>query len=138
MEFLLVILICLATFRITRLITRDKLPLIDLPREAFVQRWGAYQDTQRVRVADTWRWWRYFWAGEFESVDGKHQTNLVMKSLAYLWECDWCTSVWVGAGVVYTSTIFVDVPYPFLVWLAASAVTGLIAERESRSESSAV
>lgn len=132
MEFLLVILICLATFRITRLVTRDKLPLIDLPREAFVQRWGAYEDVKRVRVADNWRWWRYFWAGEFESVDGNHQTNLVMKSLAYLWECDWCTSVWVGAGVAYTSTIFVDVPYPFLVWLAASAVTGLIAEREKQ------
>lgn len=136
MAFLLTILLALATFRITRVITRDKFPLIDVPREAFVQRWGAYQDTKRLPVVfenpRVWlvRAWRYLFACEFESVNGAARTSLFMKSMAYLWECDWCTSIWVGAGVVYTAVQFVEVPYPFLQWLAAAALTGLIAQRE--------
>jgi hypothetical protein len=136
MAFLLTILLALATFRITRVITRDKLPLIDVPREAFVQRWGAFQETQRMPVIyetrRVWivRAWRFFWAHEFEAVNPQYRTSLMMKSAAYLWECDWCMSIWVGAGVVYTTAQFVEVPYPYLQWLAAAALTGLIAQRE--------
>lgn len=138
MEALLVILLVLAVYRTTRVITRDKLPLIDLPREAFVQRWGAFADTPRERDDQrrnrVVRTWRYFFAGEWASIDGTHRTNLVMKSLAYLWECDWCMSIWVGAGMVYGLTFFVNTPYPWLLWLASSAMTGLLTNLEERLE----
>ena len=130
--FFLFVLLALASYRLTRLITRDKLPLIDIPREAFVQRWGAYQDTKRVKSAETGRWWRWWWGSEFESVDGEHRTNLVMKSLAYLWECDWCMGIWVAGGLVFTTAQFVDTPYPYLQWLAAAAATGWLASREKQ------
>jgi hypothetical protein len=138
MEILLVILLVLATYRGTRLITRDKLPVIDLPREAFVLRWGTYQDAVRVLPEGhqerniLLRSWLYVWGRQWPSVDGRHRTNLVMKSLAYLWECDWCMSVWVGGLIVYTSTQFVNVPYPVLLWLATSAMTGLLTTVEEK------
>lgn len=136
MPFLLTILLALSTFRITRVVTRDKFPLIDVPREAFVQRWGAYQETVRVPVVFEQRriWlvraWRYLFAHEFQSVNGTSRTSLVMKSAAYLWECDWCTSIWVGGAVVYTADYYIAVPYPFLQWLTAAAVTGILAQHE--------
>lgn len=121
MDLLLTMLIMFAVYRSTRLITRDKLPLIALPRDKFVERWGVYENepdkTVPIGVRD-------------RLVDGR-RTNLFMRSLAYLWECDWCMSIWVGAGVVYATTLFYAVPYPVLMWLAASAVTGILAQQES-------
>lgn len=115
MQWLLVVLVCLATYRGTRLVTRDKLPLIDLPREAFVQRWGVYVDAEDKTIA----------------IGGK-RTNLLMRSLAYLWECDWCMSMWVGGAVVYACTWITPTPYPWLLWAAASAMTGLLTTVEMR------
>lgn len=45
--------------------------------------------------------------------------------------CPWCVSIYVGAVVVVaTILVGVSVPVPGLVWLTASAVTGLIAAFE--------
>lgn len=115
MQWLSVVLIFLATYRGTRLVTRDKLPLIDLPREAFVQRWGVYTDA----------------GDKTRSISGK-PTNLFMRSLAYLWECDWCMSMWVAGAVVYAATWTVETPYPWLLWASASAMTGLLTTLEMR------
>lgn len=136
MDALLVILLFLTVYRGTRLIVSDKLPVIDIPREAFVQRWGAYAEAERIlderRHNFVVRAFRYVFAGQWPSINGVDRTNLVMKSLAYLWECPWCTSVWVGAAVVYATAQYVDLPYPWLVWGAASAVTGLLVNVEEK------
>lgn len=140
MAFFLLLLLGLVSFRLTRLITRDKLPLIELPREAFVQRWGAWEDSTRVkdelrhnRFVRAWRW---AFAAEWDAIgstpDRPLRTNLVMKSLAYLWECDWCTGIWVSGAVVAGTAHYVSVPYPYLQWIAAAALTGLLAERDSK------
>lgn len=55
-------------------------------------------------------------------------------ALAYLLECPWCMGAWVGAAVVFVTDLFVPVPAPFLVWIAASTVTGLIADYEVRHD----
>lgn len=112
---LLVPLIALATHRVTRFVTRDKLPFICIPREAFIQRWGTFVDN----VGDQRK----------ISINGK-KTNIFMSSLAYAWECDWCTSVWVGSGLTYMTWRWSDVMIWVLTALAASSATGLIALRE--------
>lgn len=112
---LLVPLIALATHRGTHFVTRDKLPLICIPREMFVQRWGTFVDN----VGDQRK----------ISINGK-KTNMFMSSLAYAWECDWCTSVWVGGGLTYLTYRWTDVMVWVLTALVASSVTGLIASRE--------
>lgn len=136
---MLLFLLFLAVFRGTRLVTRDKFPLIAMPREAFVTRWGSYEGTERQLHSETGRWWRWLLGMEFPAIKGGDAyTNLLLKSLAYLWECDWCTSVWVSALAVYTThTYIADVPYPLITWLAASAVTGLLAQAEAVLEKKA-
>lgn len=115
------VLVALATHRVTRLITRDAIPLIAVPREVFVQRWGSYADA--------------FPEDRNTSIGGK-RTNFLMRSIAYLWECDWCASVWVSAGITYCAwrwTMLGDEHWfvSVLVGLTASTVTGLIASKES-------
>jgi hypothetical protein len=117
-----VILVSLATHRLTRLSTRDKFPLICVPRDKFVERWGVYADAEPHERG--------------KSISGK-KTNLFMRSLAYAVECDWCTSMWVGAGVTYGTWYFLPAQMGaptvlwVLLWLSSSSLTGLIAQRES-------
>lgn len=140
-------LLFLATFRVTRFVTRDKFPLVCAPREAFVRRWGAYEDTPRAPAvarldADghprrrnvVVRAFRWLFASEFESVDARYRTNMFMKSLAYLWECDWCASAWVGAGLTYATWRWSTTMLWVTAALAASAVTGLLAQREPKDD----
>lgn len=105
----------LATHRVTRIITRDQIPLIAIPREAFAQRWGVYED-----------------ATDKHTSIGGYRTNIVMRSLAYLWECDWCMSVWVAVTVAYGTYRWIDTWWwqAILLAAAASTVTGLIAQHE--------
>lgn len=113
--WLVVVLAILATHRVTRLITRDALPVIAVPRDAFAQRWAVFEDAPDKHT----------------SLSGR-RTNIVMRSLAYLWECDWCASVWVGAGVAAATYHWHNAWWFQVVLLgaAASTVTGLIAQRE--------
>ncbi len=136
-------LLFLATYRVTRFVTRDKFPLMCAPREAFVQRWGAYEDAPRLPAVTRLdadgrprrrnvmvRACRWLFALDFESVDGRHRTNMFMKSLAYLWECDWCASAWIGAALTYATWRWTETMLWVTAALAASAVTGLLAQRE--------
>lgn len=116
---LVVVLLGLATHRATRLLTRDALPLIAAPRRWFTDRWSIYDSAPPGVTIDP-----------KVSVTGK-RTNVAMRSLAYLWECDWCMSVWVS-GILTLITVHVaTVPLPWLAWAAASTIAALIAERES-------
>lgn len=123
---LVIVLLALATHRVTRALTRDQIPLVKVPRDAFVTRWGAPStDTADQPLPRELRNVAY----------GGKRTNGLMRSLAYLWECDWCMSVWVGAGLTYLAwrwTELGDQPWIVAVFagLAASTATGLIAQRE--------
>lgn len=120
--WLLVILIFIATHRVTRLIVADSMPLLAAPREVFVRRWGRFGDA--VTKED-----------KRKTMSGK-PTNAVMSSLAYLWECPWCASMYVAPAVTYLAwrwTPFGDQHWYIivLVALAASSVTGLVSQLES-------
>lgn len=117
-SWLIVILTVVATHRVTRLITRDQVPVIAVPREAFAQRWATYAEAKTYDEKHT-------------SLNGK-KTNIVMRSLAYLWECDWCMSVWVGAATSLGTYHWMTERWWqwVLVAATASSVTGLIAQRE--------
>lgn len=112
--WLLVLLYVVAVYRLTRVVTRDKLPIIDVPREAFIKRWGVYDDADDQRV----------------SMNDK-QTNVLMSSLAYLWGCDWCTSIWLAAGLGYLTWRWQETMIWILLPLAGSAVTGWLANLET-------
>lgn len=94
MNWLIILLICVGTYRITRLFAVDALPLIAKPREWIVNKLGE-----------------------------EH-------AISYLVTCMWCVSMYVGAGLTAVTDLFTAVPYPWLTWIVASAVTGIIAQRE--------
>jgi hypothetical protein len=93
MDWLLLVLAALATYRLTRLVTADKI-------------------TEPVRgwVVD-----RSAWAG-------------------YLVTCDWCLSIWVAPPVALCAVLWGDnrLVLVVLLWLAVSAVTGILSLVERR------
>ena len=92
---MVVALVCLAVYRVTRFITADAFPAMEAIRTGVGDRFGP----------DSWQ--------------------------AYLVECPWCVSIYVGAAAVALAQgVGVDFPAPVAVWLTASAVTGLIASFE--------
>ena len=114
------ILIALAAHRLTRIVTRDKFPLIAVPRY-YITNWLDPSDEYRQLYARK----------HPDREPPKTRLGLFGQSVAYLLECDWCVSVWVSGAVVYCTSTWTSVPLPVLVWLAASTVTGLIASTES-------
>lgn len=120
---LLLVLLVVGVHRATRIVTRDKLPLICIPREKFVYRWGAYED----EPSDDWEARR---RKRKVSLGGK-QTNAFMASLAYLWECDWCASIWIGAAAAYLTWRWPDEMLWVLAALTASTITGLLVKLET-------
>lgn len=107
--WLLVILVILAIHRLTRLAVADEIPIVKVPRDAAVN----WLDPLDGRPAP--------WGG-------------FGKSVAYLLGCPWCMSVWVGAVVVWGTVLVHGLPVPWLVWAAASSVTGWAASAESEHD----
>ncbi len=91
---LVVVLVCLATYRSTRLITRDVFPPIAVIRNYITRKFGPLH-----------------W-------------------VSYLVSCNWCVSVYIGGLITAATWLFSGLPYPFLVWPTAAAVTGMLAQRE--------
>lgn len=90
---LLVVLVVLATYRVTRLFVADSFPPVQAARDRLQARYGV----------DSWQ--------------------------AYLAECPWCVSVYVGGVFTLAAVVFArhGLVAPLLVWPTASALTGLIA-----------
>lgn len=101
-DLLTVLLIALATARITRLVTTDK--IVEGPR-------------LRLQFAFEARWER------------KNAPNLEEwgSKLAYLLGCDWCASIWIAPLVTIATMQVTSVPLPVLTALTASMLTGLLA-----------
>lgn len=51
------------------------------------------------------------------------------RSWSYVLTCPWCSSVWIGIGVMIARKIVPSAWDPLAKGLAASAVTGVISER---------
>ena len=95
--WLTVLLTCLATHRVTRLLTRDQLPLVAWPRERVV----LFCDP-RLAEKSTLEWHARRTGGRAPRPHG----GGLGRSVAYLITCDWCVSVYVAAGLV-TNYIFI-------------------------------
>lgn len=121
MGWLVVVLIALATFRLTRLVVKDTIPAVKVPRDAIVN-WLDPDDAWKIE----WLASRELAGKPYLDPPSGH-LGAVGKSLAYLLSCPWCMSVWVGAAVTYATNLWVSVPMPWLTWAAACAVTGLLA-----------
>lgn len=113
-DWLLFILIVLAIYRITRLIISDTFPPFGIPRLHLINYW--YPDSEWL----------------VKNPDAKPHWGSFGYSLRYLFTCPWCMSVWVGAVLIPVVDIWYDVPAPWLVWAAGSALTGLMSGIEEK------
>lgn len=117
---LTIFLIFLVTYRVTRLVIEDTFPPLGVPREWLINWWDP--DDKWILAKDL--------KDQYKHPNARPHWGALGRSLRYLFSCPWCMSVWTGAGVVYVTTLFVDVPLPWAVWIASSAITGLLASLE--------
>lgn len=113
-EWLLVILVMLTTYRITRLVIADTFPPIEKPRVWLINYWWPDEDWKTTHPNAVPNWGKLGW------------------SFRYLFTCPWCMSVWVGGPLIIAVDQWYDVPVPWLVWAASSAVTGLLSGLEDK------
>ena len=111
-DLVTVILIALATYRISRFFAVDTLfEPVRLPVQEWFER----------------RWLRRQPAEDQADMAASEQWN---SKVSYLLSCPWCLSIWVGAGVVAGVDYLTSVPLPMLVWLTSSAVAGFLSSKE--------
>lgn len=102
-----------ATYRLTRLITTDELTAG--ARERLVENRRAVLHSEGDVVETAHRW-----GGDIAEHGGP---------LAYLVQCPWCASVYVGLGVAVARRLF-PLPWGLVArGLSMSAITGWLSER---------
>lgn len=123
--WLLLLVMSLAVYRLTRLVVEDVFPPVLWLRDRLAGGWRplaggetyrdddlSYQVIDEVphRFVRRWRW--------------------VPQWIADLISCPWCASGWVALAVTAGVWAAVGLPVPLLVWLAVWAVGALIASQE--------
>ena len=133
-HWMTVVLAILATYRLTRFVTRDQLPLIARPRRWIDRNWNPLpdQDAWESYLASPPAAQQIFRENLAKMTGIRSRPTGWKRSIAYLIGCAWCTSIWMGAGVSAFVMIFIGLTWPWfvLLWLTTSAVTGMLAQRE--------
>lgn len=131
--WLTVLLCCLTTYRLTRFVTKDSFPLVAKPREWIQAKWDPFDDKNWDHWYERTKSERDDIAIKLKELKNIPRPNIVRKSIAYLVTCPWCVSIYIGAGVAwfYVWALGGTWPYGALIWLSSSAVTGLLAQRET-------
>lgn len=104
---LLYFLICLNVYWYTYLAVASKFPLVYRPRR-FLIGWLDPRDSKNRKV-------------------GKAPIGGFGRAIGFLLGCEWCTSAYSGAAVIYVTTRYMSVPVPFLLWGAVCVFTGVTA-----------
>lgn len=115
-EWWLVALASLAAYRLTRIVTTDKItgPIFDNIRQRLEIRWirrHAENDEDRARLFS--------------------QTEYFNSKLAFLLSCPWCLGFWVSGVVTVILSVAYGLDYPILTWLAMSTVVGFLGRIDS-------
>lgn len=117
--YLLLSLMVLATYRLTRLVTTDTFPPVLLIRDIVAGGWRPAEEGETPTdtvggVPSVYHYraqWSPAWLGE-------------------LITCPWCASAYVSAAVVGASWAMYGLPAPVLVWLGVWALGALISAQE--------
>lgn len=103
----LFVLLALASYRVTRIVTTDKItePIFERIRWGLERRWYAKHD-------------------------GGSDTHFNSK-LAFMLSCPWCLGFWVsGAGTLLVSLAY-GLDYPIFTWFAVSTIVGFLGRFDS-------
>lgn len=107
-EWWLVALASLAAYRVTRLVTLDKIaePVTERIRWFFERRWEAKHP--EAAPNDEWN-----------------------SKLAFLLSCPWCLGFWVSGVVTVILSVAYGLDYPVITWLAMSTIVGFLGRIDS-------
>lgn len=133
--WLLLIVMSLATYRLTRLVVEDVFPPVLWLRDRLAGGWrpltSVEERTLSVLPTEKASELRHVWSvdedGESRYI---YRWRYVPQWIADLLSCPWCASGWIAAGVTAGTWAVVGLPVPLLVWLATWAVGALIASQE--------
>jgi hypothetical protein len=112
----LTLLLALACYRVTRLVTTDKItePIFEPIRQRLEDRWIR----KHTRPGSP---------EEFDAVEADKWNS----KLAFMLSCPWCLGFWVsGAGTLLVSLAY-GLDYPIITWFAMSTVIGFLGRIDS-------
>jgi hypothetical protein len=127
-DWLLIILMILASYRLTRFVVRDTFPPILWVRDRLA---GGYRDITEPE-------WKEFTLDhpEVHEGDDGHVKRYVHRAswspywLAELLSCPWCASAYVSGAVVLATDLTTGVPLPWLAGLATWAGAAWMLSKE--------
>lgn len=129
--WLLLLVMSLATYRITRLVVEDTFPPVLWLRDRVAGGWRPVTDSPKdqsfVKRSDG--------GGTVAEIDGVMHMYVRRSRWSRFWlaellSCSWCASGWVAAGVTAGAWAWHGFPLPVLVWLVVWAIGALIAAQE--------
>jgi hypothetical protein len=140
-DWLLLIVISLAVYRVTRLLVKDTFPPVLWLRDRFVGGWrpltSAEWRTVRERSVgnETLVTFQAELPFQVQKIDGEENRwvekwSWVPEWLSDLVSCPWCASGWVSLAVVVAVAVTVGVPAPVLVWPAVWGAGSLLAAQK--------
>lgn len=123
---LLLLVMALASYRLTRLVVADTFPPVLWLRDRLVGGWRPLTDAEQAADWDP---------GQLEFIDGTahryvHRAAWSPYWLAELLSCPWCASGWIALAVTGGTWAAVGLPVPLLVWPAVWGVAALLAAQE--------
>lgn len=137
--WLLLLVMSLAVYRLTRLVVADSFPPVLWLRDRLVGGWRPLtlgeSETNRLPVMEEGQSATVAYLGGLTVIDGEMNRYVNRKRwspfwLAELLSCPWCASGWVALVVTAGVWATVGLPVPVLVWFATWAVGALIAAQE--------
>lgn len=135
-SWLVILLLCVASWRLTRLTVKDDFPPILWIRDHLCGGWRpltrAEQETLARLDTPRRRHLEAIWSTQETDQVGVRYVHRWRHSpvwLAELLSCPWCASGWVSAALVAVTSGTVGLPAPFLVWPAVWGASALLASR---------
>lgn len=138
---LLLLVMSLVTYRLTRLLVKDTFPPVLWLRDRIVGGWRLptmkeqHHESFPTGEVDEHALKAVPGLGTFRLIDGElhlyaRRVKWSPYWLAELLSCPWCASAYVSWAVVWATAWQYSVPAPLLVWPAVWAVGALIAAQE--------
>ena len=128
-ELVLLVLLSLSTYRLTRLVVTDTFPPVLWARDRLVGGWRELTEREEAVRAK----YPYLWT--VEVIDGVEHRYVEPVPWSPYWlrellSCPWCASGWLSLGLVGLAALSVSVPLPGLVWLASWGLGALLASQD--------
>lgn len=130
--WLLLLVMSLAVYRLTRLVVADTFPPVLWLRDRLVGGWRPLTDEEWVQVRSAGLAYMPWKTQSIDEVENRwvERKKWSPHWLAELLSCPWCASGWVALVVTAGAWATVGLPVPLLVWPAVWALGGLLAARE--------